>query len=104
MKASTNGEVNGKVHEVTGETNEKLRKVTDDPTLEGKDENKVGRIQRRIGRAEKALPSAGVRRGSDGPTTARVSRRRQGDDSRSGRTEEAGPNRGRIKSMTACLH
>ena len=55
MKASTNGELNGKVYEVKGETNEKLRKVTNDPTLEGKDVNKVGRIQRKIGRAEKAL-------------------------------------------------
>jgi len=55
MKARTNGEVNGKVHEVKGETNEKLRKPTNDPTLEGKDENKVGRIQRKSGRSEKAL-------------------------------------------------
>jgi uncharacterized protein YjbJ (UPF0337 family) len=55
MKASTNGEVKGKVHEVKGETNEKLRKVPNDPTLEGKDENKVGRIQRKSGRAENAL-------------------------------------------------
>ena len=55
MKAGTNAEVNGKVHEVKGETNEKLRKPTNDPTLEGKDENKVGRIQRKSGRAEKAL-------------------------------------------------
>ena len=55
MKASTNGEVNGKVHEVKGETKEKLRKLTNDPTLEGKDENKVGRVQRKIGRAEKAI-------------------------------------------------
>jgi uncharacterized protein YjbJ (UPF0337 family) len=55
MKASTNDEVKGKFHEVKGESNEKLRKLTNDPTLEGKDENKVGRVQRKIGRAEKAL-------------------------------------------------
>jgi uncharacterized protein YjbJ (UPF0337 family) len=55
MKASTNDEVKGKFHEVKGETNEKLRKLMNDPTLEGKDENKVGRVQRRIGRTEKAL-------------------------------------------------
>jgi uncharacterized protein YjbJ (UPF0337 family) len=55
MKASTNGEVNGNVHEVKGETKEKLRKLTNDPTLEGKDENKVGRVQRKIGCAEIAL-------------------------------------------------
>jgi hypothetical protein len=39
MKASTND----------GATNKKLRKPVNDPTLEGKDENKVGRIQRKIG-------------------------------------------------------
>jgi uncharacterized protein YjbJ (UPF0337 family) len=55
MKASTNDEVKGKFREVQGETNEKLRRPTNDPTLEGKDENKVGRVQRKIGRAEKAL-------------------------------------------------
>ena len=55
MKASTNDEVKGKFHEVKGETNEKLRKLMNDPTLEGKDENKVGRVQRKIGRTEKAL-------------------------------------------------
>ena len=49
MKASTSGEVNGKVHEVKGRTNEKFRKPTTDPTLEGKDENTVGRIQRKSG-------------------------------------------------------
>lgn len=55
MKASTNDEVKSKFHEVKGEGSEKLRKLTNDPTLEGRDENKVGRIQRKIGRAEKAL-------------------------------------------------
>ena len=55
MKASTNDEVKGKFHEVKGETNEKLRKLMNEPTLEGKDENKVGRVQRRIGGTEKAL-------------------------------------------------
>ncbi len=54
MKVSTNGERKGKVHEVKGETNEKFRKVTNDPTLEGKDENKVGRIQRKTRPMEKA--------------------------------------------------
>jgi hypothetical protein len=39
MKATTNDP----------ETNKKLRKPAKDPTLEGKDENKVGRIQRKIG-------------------------------------------------------
>jgi hypothetical protein len=31
------------------------RQKTDDRTLEGKDENKVGRVQRKIGRAEKTI-------------------------------------------------
>jgi hypothetical protein len=35
--------------------NEKLRKLMNDPTLEGKDENKVGRFQSKIGRADKAI-------------------------------------------------
>jgi hypothetical protein len=55
MKARTNSEVKGKLHEVKRETNEELWKLTIDPTLEGKDENKVGRVQSKIGRAEKAL-------------------------------------------------
>jgi uncharacterized protein YjbJ (UPF0337 family) len=56
MKASNNNvEVKGKFHEVKCETNGKVRKLTDDPTLEGKDENKVGRVQRKIGRVEKAI-------------------------------------------------
>jgi hypothetical protein len=42
MKASTNNGTKGKFHEVKRETNERLRKLMNDPTLEGKDENKVG--------------------------------------------------------------
>ena len=56
MKASNNNDgVKGKFHEVKGETNGKVRKLTDDPTLEGKDENKVGRVQRKTASAEKAI-------------------------------------------------
>ena len=40
MKTSTNHEGKGKFHEARGETNEKSRNLTNDPTLEGKDENK----------------------------------------------------------------
>lgn len=54
MKASTDAEVNRKFHKVMGEANKKSRQATNDPTLEGKDENKVGRIERKIARAEKA--------------------------------------------------
>ena len=49
MKAGTNDEAKDQFHEVKGETDERFRKVMDDPTLEGKDENKVGRVQRKIG-------------------------------------------------------
>jgi uncharacterized protein YjbJ (UPF0337 family) len=45
MKSIANDEVKGKVQGVKGESNEKLRKVMNDPTLEGKNENEVGRIQ-----------------------------------------------------------
>jgi uncharacterized protein YjbJ (UPF0337 family) len=56
MKASKNNDgVKGKFHEVKGETNGNVRKLTDDPTLEGKDENKVGRVQRKTGSVEKAI-------------------------------------------------
>ena len=52
MKASTNNGSKGKFHQVKRETNER-RNLMNDPTLEGKDENKVGRVQRKIGGAEK---------------------------------------------------
>jgi hypothetical protein len=55
LKASTNNRVKAKFRKSKGETNGKFQKLTNDPTLEGRDENKVGRIERKIGRAEKAL-------------------------------------------------
>jgi uncharacterized protein YjbJ (UPF0337 family) len=55
MKASTNDKVKGKSHELKGKTNEKLRKLMNDPTLEGRDENTVGRVARKTGLAEKAI-------------------------------------------------
>jgi hypothetical protein len=56
MKASTNNdELKDKFHKVKHETNGRARKLMEDPTLEGKDENQVGRIQRRIGSAAKAI-------------------------------------------------
>jgi hypothetical protein len=42
MKAKTSEKVKRK-------TKEQLRKPMKDPTLEGKDENKVGRVQEKIG-------------------------------------------------------
>jgi hypothetical protein len=55
MKA--NIDINGKrrLHEVKRETHEKVRKQMNDPTLEGKDQNTVGRFQRKIGSAAKAV-------------------------------------------------
>jgi len=58
MKASPNDDVKASFTKVKGGTNEKLRKLANAPTLEGKDENKVGRIQRKIGRAEEARASS----------------------------------------------
>jgi uncharacterized protein YjbJ (UPF0337 family) len=54
MKSSTKDEVKGKFQEVKGETKKELGKMND-PTLEGKDENKVGRVQRKTGHAENVL-------------------------------------------------
>jgi hypothetical protein len=36
-------------HKVKSKTKELVRKRMKDPTLEGKDENKVGRVQEKIG-------------------------------------------------------
>ena len=55
MKASTKDGVKGKFHAVKADTNEKLRKLMNDPSLEGKGENKVGRVQRKIGRYGESL-------------------------------------------------
>ena len=50
MKASTYGEAKGKSQ---GKTRAELGKLVNDPTLEGKDENKVGRVQPKLERAIK---------------------------------------------------
>lgn len=55
MKANINNdEVKRRFHSVKGAIKLQVRKLTDDPTLEGKDENKVGRVQRKIRGVEKA--------------------------------------------------
>ena len=41
MKSRAEVAVKGKLHEVSGKTKEELGKLMNDPTLEGKDENKV---------------------------------------------------------------
>jgi uncharacterized protein YjbJ (UPF0337 family) len=47
MKSGAKVAAKGKFHEVKGKNKEELGKVMDDPTLDGKDENKVGRVQRK---------------------------------------------------------
>ena len=48
MKSTTEATVKGKSHKVNGKTKKELEHLMNDPTLEGKDENKVGRVQRKI--------------------------------------------------------
>jgi hypothetical protein len=50
MKSSSGDEVKNTFQEVVGKTKKELRKLND-PTLQGKDENKVGRVQRKAGQA-----------------------------------------------------
>ena len=53
MKVSTAERVKRKLNAGKVDTHEKPRNLTNDPTLEGKDENKVGRFQRKIQSAGK---------------------------------------------------
>ena len=64
MKLSIEAEVNGKFHQVKGKPTEALGKVMNEPTLEGKDENKVGRVQRKTAgkRSRKMTVPAGPTR------------------------------------------
>jgi len=55
MKSSAEVAVKGKLHEVRGKTKEELGKLMNDPTLEGKDENKVGRVQRKARQADNGI-------------------------------------------------
>ncbi len=55
MKSSADVAAKGKLHAVHGKTKEELGKVMDDPTLEGKDENKVGRVQRKTRHADNGI-------------------------------------------------
>jgi|SRR5580658_444530 hypothetical protein len=48
MKSSAKVAVKGKFHEVKGKNRGQLGKLMNDPTLEGKDENTVRRVQRKI--------------------------------------------------------
>jgi uncharacterized protein YjbJ (UPF0337 family) len=57
MKPSTENEIAGKVHEVKGTIKEKVGQLTNDPDLEGEGivENITGKLQKNIGRVEKAV-------------------------------------------------
>jgi uncharacterized protein YjbJ (UPF0337 family) len=57
MKPSTRNEIAGKVHEVKGKAKEKVGQLTNDPNLEaeGLGEKIAGKVQKKIGRVEKAL-------------------------------------------------
>jgi hypothetical protein len=49
MKTRSKDKADGSFHKVKGKREKRLRKAMKDPTLEGKDENKVGRVQEKIG-------------------------------------------------------
>jgi uncharacterized protein YjbJ (UPF0337 family) len=57
MKPSTENEIAGKVHEVKGTIKENVGQLTNDPDLEGEGivENITGKVQKNIGRVEKAV-------------------------------------------------
>jgi uncharacterized protein YjbJ (UPF0337 family) len=55
MKSSDEVAAKGKFREVKGKTKEELGKVMDDPTLEGKNENRVGRVQRKTRPADNRI-------------------------------------------------
>jgi uncharacterized protein YjbJ (UPF0337 family) len=57
MKPSTKDKTEGKLHEVKGAIKDEVGKATNDPNLEvsGKAEKKAGKVQKWIGRGEKAL-------------------------------------------------
>ena len=57
MKASTENEIAGNVHEVKGKIKEKVGRLTNDPDLEGAGlgEKIAGKIQKKIGQVQKAV-------------------------------------------------
>jgi uncharacterized protein YjbJ (UPF0337 family) len=57
LKPSTEDEIAGRVHEVKGTIKEKVGRLTNDPDLEGEGigEKIVGKIQKTIGKVEKAV-------------------------------------------------
>jgi uncharacterized protein YjbJ (UPF0337 family) len=57
MKASTNDQITGQVHEVKGKLKQKVGQVTNQPDLEaeGQTENLTGKVQKKIGQIEKVF-------------------------------------------------
>jgi uncharacterized protein YjbJ (UPF0337 family) len=57
MKASTENEVAGKLHEVKGKMKPKVGRLTNDPDLEGAGmgEKIAGTVQKAIGKVQKAI-------------------------------------------------
>ena len=55
MKSSAKVAVKSRSREVKRKTREEMGKSMSDPTLEGKDENKVGRIQRKTSQADNGI-------------------------------------------------
>jgi uncharacterized protein YjbJ (UPF0337 family) len=57
MKASTNDQIKGKLHELKGKTKEKAGQLTKNPrlTAEGQNEKLAGKIQKKIGQVEAVL-------------------------------------------------
>jgi hypothetical protein len=55
MKSSAKVAAKSRSREVKRKTREEMGKSMSDPTLEGKDENKVGRIQRKTSQADNGI-------------------------------------------------
>jgi uncharacterized protein YjbJ (UPF0337 family) len=57
MKPSIKNEIAGRIHEVKGKIKEKAGQMTNDPDLEGKGiaEQIAGKVQNKVGHAEKAF-------------------------------------------------
>jgi hypothetical protein len=55
MKSSAKVAVKSGSREVKRKTGQELGKSMNDPTLEGKDENKVGRVQRKTSQADNGI-------------------------------------------------
>ena len=57
MKASTDDQIEGKLHEVKGKIKEKAGQLAGNPELEseGKSENLAGKVQKKVGQIETVL-------------------------------------------------